>query len=578
MSFTTAIEWTAKQRSLVQLERDADNHQLREKMAMMSAKACEAAGLSLLSLSIDSCTTGLFGRTTVTLVRSDGKPFPSRAFKVGYVQPLIPTSLEFFIIISNAPPLPLTLSIHCIHLNRDEVSIYSPKLKNTQKKQSSTEEDDDDEIVTGIVSKVQSSLLVVICDEIDASMYDDSIRVDIRASEHTYNKLHEILEELDRSEHPLANLLFSPIPSDVAAAQRLFHCRERLNSSHSNDSNKPCVLIDSGLNASQQQAVSAITAAKTLSLISLVQGPPGTGKTSTVIELIRQAVARNEKVLVCAPSNVAVDNILHRLAACAAGKSGSSSSSSGGGHKKSSSSLSSGGLRMVRLGHPARVNAEVLLPILLPPDSLTPLLTGHPARVNAEILLPILLPPDSLTPLLTGHPARVNAEILLQMLTLITTPLLPYYWPYFLFSESQSTHFNVHLYYFAIQVHPYCLDALIENHEGTEIIIDVKNELTQLLKKGGYRREIRQELRDLRKEVRQREDAVTKSILNSADVVLCTCITAKSRLLKGREYRSPMSLASSLASSATSSDGYDPQLQPFDLCIIDEAAQALEVR
>ena len=128
------------------------------------------------------------------------------------------------------------------------------------------------------------------------------------------------------------------------------------------------------------------------------------------------------------------------------------------------------------------------------------------------------------------------------------------------------------------QVHPYCLDALIESHEGTEIILDVKNELTQLLKKGGYRREHRQELRDLRKEVRQREDALTKSILNNADVVLCTCITAKSRLLKGREYRSPMSLAASLASSASSSDGHDPQLQPFNLCIIDEAAQALEVR
>ena len=328
MPFSTAVEFTSIQRQLVQLERDADNLQLREKMALMSAKACEAAGLSLLSLCIDSCTTGLFGRTTVTLVRSDGKPFPSRAFKVG-----------------------------------DEVSIYSPKLKSNQKKRSSAEEvEDDDEILTGIVSKVQSSLLVVICDEIDMSKYDYSIRVDIRASEHTYNKLHEILDELDSSEHPLANLLFAPIPLDVAAVQRSFLCRERMNnnSNSSNNNNKPCVLYDSGLNASQQQAVSAITAAKTLSLISLVQGPPGTGKTSTVIELIRQAVARNEKVLVCAPSNVAVDNILHRLAACA----GAGGKGAGSGNKKSSSSSSSssksgGGIRMVRLGHPARVNAEV---------------------------------------------------------------------------------------------------------------------------------------------------------------------------------------------------------------------------
>ena len=342
MSFSSAAEWTSKQRSLVQLEREADNLLLREKMALMSAKACEAAGLSLLSLSIDSYTTGLFGRTNVSLVRSDGKPFPSRAFKVG-----------------------------------DEVSIYSPKLKSNQEK-SSVEEADDDGIATGIVSKVQSSLLVVVCDDIDASKYDFSIRVDIRASEHTYNKLHEILEELDSSEHPLASLLFTPIPSDVAAAQRLFHCHDRINnSSGSSSSNhaKPYALYDSGLNASQQQAVLAITAGKTPSLISLVQGPPGTGKTSTVIELIRQAVARNEKVLVCAPSNVAVDNILHRLAACAAAKSG------GGGNKKSSSS--SGAIRMVRLGHPARVSPEVHATILIyTHNTITNSFTYSPIHTN----------------------------------------------------------------------------------------------------------------------------------------------------------------------------------------------------
>ena len=40
----------------------------------------------------------------------------------------------------------------------------------------------------------------------------------------------------------------------------------------------------------------------------------GTGKTTTVVELILQAVARGQKVLATAPSNVAVDNMAEKLA------------------------------------------------------------------------------------------------------------------------------------------------------------------------------------------------------------------------------------------------------------------------
>ena len=72
----------------------------------------------------------------------------------------------------------------------------------------------------------------------------------------------------------------------------------------------------------------------------MVHGPPSTGKTTTLVEVVRQvgslvmffshlafhhkvksqtrcfplqAVRGGEKVLVCAPSNVAVDNLLERL-------------------------------------------------------------------------------------------------------------------------------------------------------------------------------------------------------------------------------------------------------------------------
>lgn len=45
----------------------------------------------------------------------------------------------------------------------------------------------------------------------------------------------------------------------------------------------------------------------------LIHGPFGTGKTKTLIELIMQEVIRNNKVLVTAESNAAVDNIVERL-------------------------------------------------------------------------------------------------------------------------------------------------------------------------------------------------------------------------------------------------------------------------
>lgn len=80
------------------------------------------------------------------------------------------------------------------------------------------------------------------------------------------------------------------------------------------------------LNPSQQAAVQFALSASDLAII---HGPPGTGKTTTVVELIRQAVRQGQRVLACAPSNTAVDNLLERLVAA--------------------------DVHAVRLGHPARV-------------------------------------------------------------------------------------------------------------------------------------------------------------------------------------------------------------------------------
>ena len=88
--------------------------------------------------------------------------------------------------------------------------------------------------------------------------------------------------------------------------------------------------LDTGLNPLQ---LSTVAFALTARDVALVHGPPGTGKTTTIVELIRRAVRRGQKVLACGPSNMAVDNLFERLLR----------------H----------GSRAVRLGHPARVMPEL---------------------------------------------------------------------------------------------------------------------------------------------------------------------------------------------------------------------------
>ena len=67
---------------------------------------------------------------------------------------------------------------------------------------------------------------------------------------------------------------------------------------------------DSRLNESQMEAIRFAASARD---IAVIHGPPGTGKTRTLVELIRQTVLNGGKVLVCAPSNLGVDNLFERL-------------------------------------------------------------------------------------------------------------------------------------------------------------------------------------------------------------------------------------------------------------------------
>ncbi|MBR1785404.1 MAG: AAA family ATPase [Bacteroidales bacterium] len=85
------------------------------------------------------------------------------------------------------------------------------------------------------------------------------------------------------------------------------------------------------LNQSQQQAIQRAVEAQE---VSIVHGPPGTGKTTTLVEAIVETLHREAQVLVCAPSNAAVDWI--------------------------SQQLMMRGIHVLRIGNPLRMSGEML--------------------------------------------------------------------------------------------------------------------------------------------------------------------------------------------------------------------------
>ncbi|RNA28636.1 DNA-binding SMUBP-2 [Brachionus plicatilis] len=90
--------------------------------------------------------------------------------------------------------------------------------------------------------------------------------------------------------------------------------------------------FNSRLDQSQQNAVKFSFEQKDLAII---HGPPGTGKTTTLVEIIKQNCLKyKQKLLICAPSNIAVDNLVERLAIPEKGFSK---------------------IKLIRLGHPARL-------------------------------------------------------------------------------------------------------------------------------------------------------------------------------------------------------------------------------
>lgn len=110
----------------------------------------------------------------------------------------------------------------------------------------------------------------------------------LKWNEVTFRRYFKILEELDHSQSPLLGIFFQPHPPSAGKYTRKLDYENKK------------------LNQEQNEAVAHCLK----ETVHLLHGPPGTGKTTTVCELIVEAVKKKEKVLACGPSNIAVDNIV----------------------------------------------------------------------------------------------------------------------------------------------------------------------------------------------------------------------------------------------------------------------------
>jgi hypothetical protein len=275
---------------------------------------------------------------------------------------------------------------------------------------------------SGVVYGVHRAKIVVACDEF--TLEEAVCNVVMLTNEVTHKRQMQALDQLERlnTENPAYHLAMVLMKE---AEPRFGPCEE-------------VIPVNPRLNEKQIQAVSF--AASSCKDIGISPGPPGTGKTTTIVEVIQQLVARGQRVLATAPSNIAVDNMLEQL-----------------GDK----------VPVVRLGHPARI--------------------------------------------------------------------LP------------------HLERFS-------LDNKVKRSDQNGLLISVNKDIArvnELIKttRGGERIEHRQQLRELRKEVKERSAKAVLEVLSHARVVLGTNIAAGGKLM----------------GNAMKAYG------PFDTVVIDEAAQALEI-
>ncbi len=171
--------------------------------------------------------------------------------------------------------------------------------------------------ITGTIKSVSKNTLrlVIHSDELPDWCYDGKLGLNIQFDDNSYLEMQRALDVvIDAKNNRIAEL------------------REMIEGSLPISFGKPNEdLLIPQLNLSQNRAVRHVLSVND---IGVVHGPPGTGKTTSLVQAIRLTLQTESQVLVCAPTNSAVDLLTEKLTEL--------------------------GIDVLRLGHPARMADELL--------------------------------------------------------------------------------------------------------------------------------------------------------------------------------------------------------------------------
>lgn len=184
----------------------------------------------------------------------------------------------------------------------------------------SNQQNDDDtsprEII-GTIKSVQRNImkLVMHTDELPDWCYEGKLGINIQFDDNSYLEMHKALDTVIDARHNRIAELRDMMEGDIPLTFE----------KPDNDTIIP------QLNLSQNRAVRHILSVND---VGVVHGPPGTGKTTSLVQAIRLTLQNEKQVLVCAPTNSAVDLLTEKL--------------------------SEAGIDVLRLGHPARISEGLL--------------------------------------------------------------------------------------------------------------------------------------------------------------------------------------------------------------------------
>jgi ATP-dependent RNA/DNA helicase IGHMBP2 len=172
------------------------------------------------------------------------------------------------------------------------------------------------EIIGTIKSAQRNKLKIMLhTDELPDWCYDGKIGINIQFDDNSYLEMHKALDEVIAAKH-----------NRVAELRSILSDEKTFSFEKQNET-----LIIPQLNLSQNRAVRHALSAED---VAVIHGPPGTGKTTTLVQAIRICLQTEKQVLVCAPTNTAVDLLTERLTQI--------------------------GIQVLRLGHPARISEDLI--------------------------------------------------------------------------------------------------------------------------------------------------------------------------------------------------------------------------